>query len=59
MSSRYTITKSSRKGLSISFINLMKVAGALVKPKGITNHSYNPCFVLKAFLHASCSATMT
>jgi len=48
MSSRYTITKSSRKVLSTSFINLMKVAGALVKPKGITSHSYNPYFVLSS-----------
>jgi hypothetical protein len=27
----------------------MKVLGALVKPKGMTNHSYEPNFVLKQF----------
>ena len=28
------------------FISLMKVLGALVKPKDITNHLYNPNLVL-------------
>jgi hypothetical protein len=36
-----------------SFINLMKVLGALVNPKGITNHSYKPNLVLKAIFHSS------
>jgi len=31
----------------------MKVLGALVKPKGITNHSYKPKLVLKAVFHSS------
>ena len=53
------IINASRKGLSTLFINLMKVAGALVKPKGIMSHSYNPCFVLKVVFYASCSTTLT
>lgn len=31
----------------------MKVLGALDSPKGMTNHSYNPSFVLKVFFHSS------
>uniref|UniRef100_A0A0A9FFV2 Uncharacterized protein n=1 Tax=Arundo donax TaxID=35708 RepID=A0A0A9FFV2_ARUDO len=41
------------KARKTSFINLMKVLGALVKPKGITNHSYRPNLVLKAVFHSS------
>jgi hypothetical protein len=36
MSSRYTTTKELVKGLNTSSINLMKVVGAFVKPKGMT-----------------------
>ena len=36
-----------------SYIYLMKVAGALVKPKGMTNHSNNIFLVLKAVFHTS------
>jgi hypothetical protein len=36
-----------------SFINLMKVLGALVNPKGITNHSYKSNLVLKAIFYSS------
>ena len=43
------------KGLSTWFINLMNVLGALVNPKGITNHSYSPNFVLKVVFHSSLS----
>jgi hypothetical protein len=39
MSSKYTTTKELVKGLNTSSINLMKVVGAFVKPKGMTNHS--------------------
>jgi hypothetical protein len=39
MSSKYTTTKELVKGLNTSSINLMKVAGAFVKPKGMTSHS--------------------
>jgi len=31
----------------------MKVLGALVKSKGMTNHSYNPNLVLKEVFHSS------
>jgi len=31
----------------------MKVLGALVRPKGIINHSYNPNLVGKAVFHLS------
>uniref|UniRef100_A0A0A9GYX3 Uncharacterized protein n=1 Tax=Arundo donax TaxID=35708 RepID=A0A0A9GYX3_ARUDO len=41
------------KARKTSFINLMKVQGALVKPKGITNHSYKPNLVLKVALYSS------
>ena len=36
------------KTLKTSFIKRMKVLGALVRPKGITNHSYNPIFFKKS-----------
>ena len=41
------------KGHRRSSIYLMKVAGALVKPKGMTNHSTNPSLVLKSVFHTS------
>src|SRR3954468_23052338 len=41
------------KARKTSFINLMKVLGALVKPNGITNHSYKPNLVLNAVFHSS------
>src|SRR3954466_1388411 len=41
------------KARKTSFINLMKVLGALVNPKGITNHSYKPNLVLNAVFHSS------
>ena len=40
------------KGHRRSSLYLMKVAGALVKLKGMTNHSNNPSLVLKAIFHA-------
>jgi hypothetical protein len=58
MSSKYTIAKSSRKDLNTSFITRMKVSGALQSPNDITNHSNNPCLVLKAIFHASYSTTL-
>jgi hypothetical protein len=41
------------EGHKASFINLIKVLGALVNPKGITNHLYKPNMVLKAVFHYS------
>ena len=41
------------KGHRRSSIYLMKVAGALVKPKDMTNHSKNPSLDLKAVFHTS------
>lgn len=41
------------KGRSTWFIILINVLGALVRPKGMTNHSYGPSFVLKAVFHSS------
>ena len=41
------------KGHRSSSIYLMKVAGALVKPKGVTNHSNNPSLVFKVIFHTS------
>ena len=47
------MTNLSMKGSIRSYIYLMKVAGALVKLKGMTNHSNNPSLVLKVVLHTS------
>jgi hypothetical protein len=41
------------KHLNISSIKLMKVVGALVKPKGITSHSKRPSLDLKFVFHTS------
>jgi hypothetical protein len=51
MSSKYTTTKELVKGLNTSSINLMKVVGAFVKPKGMTNHSKRPSLDLKVVFH--------
>jgi len=53
MSSKYTTTKYLVKGLNTSSINLMKVAGAFFKPKGMTNHSKIPSLYLKEVFHTS------
>jgi hypothetical protein len=42
MSSKYTTRKELVKGLNTSSINFMKVVGAFVKTKGMTNHSKRP-----------------
>jgi hypothetical protein len=47
MTSRFTTTKELVKGLNTSSINLMKVVGAFVKPKGMNNHSKRPSLDLK------------
>ena len=41
------------KGFRRSSINLMKVESAMVKPKGMTNHSNNPSLLLKVVFHTS------
>jgi hypothetical protein len=51
ISSRYNTTKVLVKGHKISPIILIKVVGALVKPKGMTNHSKILSFELKAVFH--------
>jgi hypothetical protein len=51
ISSRYTTTKLLVEGHRISSIILIKVAGAFVKPKGMTNHSKRPSFDLKVVFH--------
>jgi hypothetical protein len=53
MSSKYTTTKELVKGLNTSFVNLMKVVGAFVKPKGMANHSKRPYLHLKVVFHTS------
>jgi hypothetical protein len=55
MSSRYTTKKELVKGLNTSSINLMKVVGAFVKTKGMTNHSKRPSLDLKVVFHTSVS----
>jgi cyanate permease len=53
MSSKYTTTKELVKGLNSSSTNLMKVVGAFVKPKSMTNHSKRPSLYLKVVFHTS------
>lgn len=53
MSSKYATTKWPMKRLSTCCINVIKVLGALVKPKRHYGHSYNPSLVLKVVLHSS------
>jgi hypothetical protein len=53
MLSKYTTTKELVKGLNTSSIILMKVVGALVKPKGMTNHSKRPSLDFKVVFHTS------
>jgi hypothetical protein len=51
ISSTYTTTKELVKGLNTSSINVMKVVGAFVKPKGMTSHSKRPSLDLKVVFH--------
>jgi hypothetical protein len=53
MSSKYTTTKELVKGLNTSSINVMKVVGAFVKPKGMISHSKRPSLDLKVVFHTS------
>jgi hypothetical protein len=53
MSSIYTTTKELVKGLNTSSINLMKVDGAFVKPKGMTINSKRPSLDLKIVFYTS------
>jgi hypothetical protein len=53
MSSRYTTTKDLVKGFNTLSINLMKVVGAFVKPKGLISHSKRPSLDLKVVFHTS------
>jgi hypothetical protein len=53
MSSKYTTTKELVKGLNTSSINLMKVVGAFVEPKGMTNHSKRPYLDLNVVFRTS------
>lgn len=50
---KYIITHLPINSLKAWFINLIKVLSALVKLKGITNHSYNPYLVLMAVFISS------
>jgi hypothetical protein len=53
MSSKYTTTNELANGLKMSYISLMKVAGAFVNPKGMTNLSKRPSLDFKAVFHTS------
>jgi hypothetical protein len=53
MSSKYTTTKELVKGLNTSSINLMKMVGPFVKPKGMTIHSKRPSLDLKVIFYTS------
>jgi hypothetical protein len=59
MSSRYTTKKVLVNGLRISSIILMKVAGEIFKPKGMTNHSKRASFDFKVIFHTSVSSIWT
>jgi hypothetical protein len=59
MSSKYNTTKELVKGLNTSSINLMKVASAFVRPKGMTNHSKRPSLDLKFVFQKSVGAMGT
>ena len=53
MSSKYTTKNELVNGYKMSSISLMKVAGAFVSPKGMTNHLKRPSLDLKAVFHTS------
>ena len=53
MSSKYTTKNELVNGHKMSSISFMKVAGAFVSPKGMTNHSKRPSLALKAVFHTS------
>jgi hypothetical protein len=53
MSSRYITKNDLVKALNTLSINLMKVVGAFVKPKGMTNHLKRPSLDLKVVFHTS------
>jgi hypothetical protein len=59
MPSRYTTKKELVKGLNTSSINLMKVVGAFVNPKSMTNHSKRPSLDLKVVFHTSVASMGT
>jgi hypothetical protein len=50
---RYVVNQDIIEVLGASFTNLMKVLGALVKSKGMTNHLDKSNLVLKAVFHSS------
>ena len=53
MSFKYTTTIELVNGCKMSSISLMKVAGAFVSLKGMTNHSKRPSLALKVVFHTS------
>jgi hypothetical protein len=53
MSSKYNTTNELANGRKMSSINLMKVVGEFVNPKGMTNHLKRPYLALNAFFHTS------
>ena len=53
ISSKYTTTNELVNGCKMSSIILMKVVGAFVNPKGMTNHLKMPFLALKLVFHTS------
>jgi hypothetical protein len=53
MSSKYTTKNELVNGRKMSSVSLIKVAGELVNPKGMTNHSKRPSLDLKVVFHTS------
>jgi len=53
MSSKYDPLNELVMSFKMSSINLMKVAGEFVNPKGMTNHLKRPSLGLKVVFHTS------
>jgi len=53
MSSKYRTINLPMNAHNTWFIKRINVLGAFVSPNDITNHSYNPCFILNVVFHSS------
>ena len=59
MSSKYTAMNELVNSRKMSSISLMKVVGAFVSPKVMTNHSKRPSLALKEVFHTSVGSINT
>jgi len=53
MPSKYTVKNELVKGRTMLSINLMKVMGEFINPKGMTNHLKRPSLAFRAVFHTS------